>query len=1020
MIRKMALAAAATVALGLGTAVAQDFTLDPINGAAKLAAGFAPDPMVVNVQAGGELDASATISCYGFIEAAPAYRLFYTAGDAPLIFSVTADADTTLIVNDPEGNWVCNDDTNGLNPEVAFDAPVSGQYDIWVGTYSKLGPINVPLTITGIAAGDAGPAGGVLDYNLEPAYGTVDLLTGFVPDPHVTDVTAGGPVDMATTPETAGACWGFATAEPTLRLNYTAGSTFPLYVYAVSDQDIVLAINNPDGTWFCDDDSAGNLDPLLTFEAPVTGQYDIWVGTYGAGNTANATLYISEVNAGPGEDTTGTGGLNWDLDPLFGYDELAGGFGTQVVEVQAGGTIFPADLADNCAGYVTAAPSYRIFYDGTAPLTFGVTPADGTDTTLVVADPDGYWFCSDDENGTLDPEIVIDPGYAGQYDIWVGTFAGDGTTAPTTLTITEGEAVARLDWDLEPTHGVADFGIGVAQGPLTIAVDAGGDIDAGMALADQEVCYGFVTTRPSYRINYVSSGRSLTFAVTADADTTLVIADPSGAWLCNDDFDGLNPQIFFENAAEGPYDVWVGAYSAPGRIVPATLTITEDDDIISQPADEPGALDATLEPVAGAIDLTAGFAPDPFTAEVAAGGPVDAYAAAPETFCNGFVTEAPTFVLNYTAGAYPLTIRANSERDTTLVVQAPDGTFTCNDDFNGLNPEVTFEVPETGAYAIWVGTYASAGDAVPATLEISELGATVETVTLLDWALEPAAGTGALEAGFSPDPFTVDVTAGGGVDAYTGTGDDACWGFVTEGPTYRLNYAGGGTLGFLVESEADTVLVISDPDGNWVCADDEGGNFDPAVFFESATTGQYDIWVGTFSGLTAPATLTITAANPVAGNEPILEEPTTPVDPPMTDPAAAIDPAATPGFGETTLTAGFSPDPTTVDITAGGIIDAGTIDGACNGFVTAEPTYRLTYAAASWPLILSAVSEADLTIVVRTPDGEFLCNDDTNGANPAVRIEQPDAGAYEIWVGTYAPGPTQAGTLFISEISAGP
>jgi len=214
-------------------------------------------------------------------------------------------------------------------------------------------------------------------------------------------------------------------------------------------------------------------------------------------------------------------------------------------------------------------------------------------------------------------------------------------------------------------------------------------------------------------------------------------------------------------------------------------------------------------------------------------------------------------------------------------------------------------------------------------------------------------------------------------------------------------------------------MVISDPDGNWFCADDEGGNFNPAVFFETAATGQYDIWVGTFTGETAAATLSVTAINPVTGMMPPTE-PTTPVDPPVVDPAAAIDPAAAPGFGEQTLNAGFSPDPVTVDITAGGTIDAATIGGACNGFVTAEPTYRLTYAAASWPLILSAVSEADLTIVVRTPDGEFLCNDDTNGANPAVRIEQPAAGAYEIWVGTYAPGPTQAGTLFISEISAGP
>lgn len=1017
MFRTMALAAAATVALGLGlgTVAAQDYTLDPINGAAKLAAGFAPDPMVVDVQAGGELDAYEATSCYGLIEAAPAYRVYYTAGDAPLVFSVTADIDTTLIISDPEGNWVCNDDTNALNPEVVFAAPLGGQYDIWVGTFSKAGPITVPLTITGIGAYVTPPTTGQLDFDLPPVYGAIDLLTGFTPDPQVTEVTAGGPVDIAATPETAGACWGFATAEPTLRLNYTAGSTFPLYIYAIAEElDIVLVVNNPDGTWFCDDDSAGNLDPLVIFDAPISGQYDIWVGTYGAGNTAAATLYISEVNAGPIDEPTGDGNaVNWDLDPLFGNDELAAGFGTQAVAIQAGGTIPPTDLGENCAGFVTAAPSYRMYYNGAAPLTFTVS-AGGTDTTLLVADPDGYWFCSDDANGTLDPEVIIDPGHAGQYDIWVGTFAGDGTTAAATLTITEGEAAPTLNWALEPTHGAADFGVGFGQEPLVVAVDAGGNVDAAAALPEQ-ACYGFVTTQPAYRINYASSGRSLTFAVTADADTTLVIADPAGTWFCNDDFDGLDPALVFEFPTDGPYDIWVGAYSGAGQNVPATLTITEGDTVA--PPVETTAIDATLEPVAGTIDLAAGFAPDPFTAEVAAGGTVEAYLVVTDAFCFGSVTEAPTFVLNYTAGAYPLTIAATSERDTTLVIQAPDGTFACNDDTNGLDPEVTFAAPASGAYAIWVGTYSGDGETAPATLSISELGGTVETMTLLDWAIEPTAGTGALEAGFTPDPFTVEVTAGGEFDAMDGTGNDACYGFVTVGPTYRLNYTGSAPLGFLVQSQTDTVLVISDPDGNWVCGDDEGGNFNPAVFFETPAAGQYDIWVGTFTGETGPATLRMTATNPVTGMAPIPTEPTTPAAP---GPAAAIDPAATPGFGEATLQAGFSPDPTTVDIIAGGLVDAATADGVCSGFVTAEPTYRLTYAAASWPLILSAVSEADLTIVVRTPAGAFLCNDDTNGPHPAVRIEQPAAGAYEIWVGTYAPGPTQAGTLFISEIGAGP
>jgi hypothetical protein len=55
-----------------------------------------------------------------------------------LIFSVNSTADTTLVINDPNDNWVCDDDGGniGLNPSITFANPVSGQYDVWVGTYA--------------------------------------------------------------------------------------------------------------------------------------------------------------------------------------------------------------------------------------------------------------------------------------------------------------------------------------------------------------------------------------------------------------------------------------------------------------------------------------------------------------------------------------------------------------------------------------------------------------------------------------------------------------------------------------------------------------------------------------------------------------------------------------------------------------------------------------------------------------------------------------------------------------------
>lgn len=140
-IARLLAASAAVLTLAAGAAAAQDFHANPTYGTAAINTGFNPDPRVVSVQAGGSLDAHGiSSSCAGFIANAPDYRVNYTAGTQyPLIISVAANADTTLVVNGPDGNWYCDDDggVNGMNPSLRFNNPRSGQYDIWVGTYTS-------------------------------------------------------------------------------------------------------------------------------------------------------------------------------------------------------------------------------------------------------------------------------------------------------------------------------------------------------------------------------------------------------------------------------------------------------------------------------------------------------------------------------------------------------------------------------------------------------------------------------------------------------------------------------------------------------------------------------------------------------------------------------------------------------------------------------------------------------------------------------------------------------------------
>lgn len=139
-IARILAAGAALMAVAASSAVAQNYNLNPTYGTAALSAGFTPDPYVVNLQSGGNVNAaSISPSCRGFIANAPDVRLNYNSGSLPLIFSVNASADTTLVVNAPDGSWYCDDDggNRGLNPAIRFSAPMSGQYDIWVGTYGN-------------------------------------------------------------------------------------------------------------------------------------------------------------------------------------------------------------------------------------------------------------------------------------------------------------------------------------------------------------------------------------------------------------------------------------------------------------------------------------------------------------------------------------------------------------------------------------------------------------------------------------------------------------------------------------------------------------------------------------------------------------------------------------------------------------------------------------------------------------------------------------------------------------------
>ena len=138
-------------ALFATTAQAQDWAATPTYRTLNLSAGFNPDPTEVAISAGGA-DQVTQPGCKGYIHAAaPDVDLNYTNGSLPLVFYVESDADTTLLINTPSGQWICDDDSgNGTNPAIKLDSPQSGNYNIWVGNYDGAATPPAKLKITEI------------------------------------------------------------------------------------------------------------------------------------------------------------------------------------------------------------------------------------------------------------------------------------------------------------------------------------------------------------------------------------------------------------------------------------------------------------------------------------------------------------------------------------------------------------------------------------------------------------------------------------------------------------------------------------------------------------------------------------------------------------------------------------------------------------------------------------------------------------------------------------------------------
>ena len=297
-----------------------------------------------------------------------------------------------------------------------------------------------------------------------------------------------------------------------------------------------------------------------------------------------------------------------------------------------------------------------VTFEGDSGDTVSITmTSDAFDTYLMLEGPDGDVVTEDDDGaGGLNSQILWTLEQSGEYTIWCGSFSTN-STGPFNLDVQE----------LGDSSGAASISYGQSQ---QYVLQEGDGIDpSGRGLAKPVTFEG-------------ESGDTVTISMTSEFDTYLILADPDGDVVTEDDDGGfgLDSEITWTLGQSGEYTIWCGSYSTR-----STGTFTLELQQIA----EAGTGDA------GSISY--GQSQQYVLQEGDGIDPRGRGLAKPVTFLGD--------------SGDTVTISMNSEFDTYLILAGPDGNILTEDDDGGygLNSEITWTLGQSGEYTIWCGSYST-------------------------------------------------------------------------------------------------------------------------------------------------------------------------------------------------------------------------------------------------------------------------------------------------------------------------
>lgn len=259
-------------------------------------------------------------------------------------------------------------------------------------------------------------------------------------------------------------------------------------------------------------------------------------------------------------------------------------------------------------------------------------------------------------------------------------------------------------------------------------------------------------------------------------------------------------------------------------------------------------------------------------------------------------------------------------------------------------------------------------------------------------------------------PQSYPMTAGGGVQL-SGCADISGHGSVTQAPSFTLTYDAqthGRDLDFRIESNCDTVMVINDASARWHYEDDSDGTLNPRIRLSNASSGVYDIWLGTFGSQICPATLVLETFPGSGGG----------------GASSGSCPDWSLGGAQVNLQASQLGARQEFAVMAGGGI---SLSGAsCDlpsglyGHVAAAPDFsvNLDTQGTSGNLIIGATGTCDTVLLINDNTANWHFNDDFVGLDPQITIENAGSGRYDVWIGTFGSSLCQA-TMYVEGVPAG-